>query len=461
MVMNKRIVFLLAVVLAVVLLAGESPAVDCSLQPYLCCFGVSIDDDRVCSSHGYCEGGTDICVCEKEWAGQRCQTRICSSAYPVKLGFVAGISYDDSGVGLRFTDDSPCSSHGTCDNNGCNCNPGWIGYACEFPANGMLTPAALDFSSVTVGTSGPVRTVTFTNTSIVDMDLGAITVTGPSSGDFILGGSCPGVSPSMVPTPPTKVRFSYVSYIGGYGTLFDAPLSDGGSPITGYTATAHPGGQMFTVFPSSNFEGVVPLPLPNQTFTVTATNAFGTSAPGPWQPGTVCTITITFTPQATGPRSATLNVDANVINQFDTVRSTLSVPLSGSGTISARSIVIDALTPTTLYAGLDGAGIYKSTNSGASWTPATPPTNKRVKALVIKPGDSTKLYAATYGGGVYKSINSGDTWDVCANTNLTNLNLVTLSIDANGKLYAGTEAGVFVSADDCVNWTAMSNGFPN
>ena len=131
------------------------------------------------------------------------------------------------------------------------------------------------------------------------------------------------------------------------------------------------------------------------------------------------------------------------------------------GGMPVSSVVVDPLTPSTLYAGLDGAGIYKSINSGANWTAATTqPTNMKVKALVIKPGDSTKLYAATYGGGGFASTDSGDNWAVCANTNLTNLKVVSLTIDASGKLYAGTEAGVFVSTTDCGTWTAMSNGLP-
>ncbi len=136
--------------------------------------------------------------------------------------------------------------------------------------------------------------------------------------------------------------------------------------------------------------------------------------------------------------------------------------------IAVSQIIIDPATPTTLYAGLDGAGVYKKTAT-TDWTAATTqPTNNRVKALVIKPGDSTKLYAATYGGGVFKSTNnSGDSgnngleWTVCANTGLTNLNVVSLTIDANGKLYAGTEAGVFMSTNDCATWTAMNNGLPD
>jgi photosystem II stability/assembly factor-like uncharacterized protein len=125
------------------------------------------------------------------------------------------------------------------------------------------------------------------------------------------------------------------------------------------------------------------------------------------------------------------------------------------------TIAIDPATPATLYAGLDGGGIYNSSDGGGNWSPATTqPANLRVKALVIKPGDGTKLFASTYGGGVFKSSDGGDNWSACTNTNLTNLNVVSLTIDSSGKLYAGTEAGVFVSADGCGTWTAINGGLP-
>lgn len=133
-----------------------------------------------------------------------------------------------------------------------------------------------------------------------------------------------------------------------------------------------------------------------------------------------------------------------------------------AGAYSHSVLAIDPATSQNVYAGIDNSGIYRSSNSGASWTAATTqPANTAIRALAIKPGESSKLFAATYGGGVYKSTNSGADWTACANTNLANLNLVSLAIDANGKLYAGTEAGVFVSTDGCATWTAMNNGLPN
>lgn len=125
------------------------------------------------------------------------------------------------------------------------------------------------------------------------------------------------------------------------------------------------------------------------------------------------------------------------------------------------ALAIDPGNSASLYAGLDGGGVFRSANSGGSWNGATQqPANLRIKALVIDKNDSSKLYAASYGGGVFKSTDSGVTWAACTNTNLANLNLLTLTIDGSGKLYAGTEAGVFVSTDGCGSWTAMSAGLP-
>ena len=154
--------------------------------------------------------------------------------------------------------------------------------------------------------------------------------------------------------------------------------------------------------------------------------------------------------------------EAGIFTSSDCVNwSALNTGLIVDATKPPVAIVIDPADVAKLYAGLDGAGVFKSIDNGATWTAAaTQPANKRIKALAINKSDSTKLYAATYGGGVFKSVNSGADWSACANTNLTNLNIVSLTIDTTGKLYAGTEAGVFVSADACGTWTAMNSGLP-
>ncbi len=141
--------------------------------------------------------------------------------------------------------------------------------------------------------------------------------------------------------------------------------------------------------------------------------------------------------------------------------SALNTGLTVDAAKPAVAIAIDPANVAKLYAGLDGAGVYRSLNSGGNWSAAvTQPTNQRVKALVIKPGDGTKLFAATYGNGVFTSTDSGDHWTSCSNTGLTNLNLLSLTSDGSGKLYAGSEAGVFVSNDNCTTWAAINGGLP-
>jgi hypothetical protein len=172
-----------------------------------------------------------------------------------------------------------------------------------------------------------------------------------------------------------------------------------------------------------------------------------------------CTIPVSFTPTATGIRSATLTVTTQ--EPDGTNPQTLTTTLTGTGITTVSSILVDPLTPTTIFAGLDGAGIYRSTNSGGVWSVTTLLSgNTRIKALAITPGDSTKLFAATYGGGVYKSTDSGMSWSACTNTGLTNTNVLSLVINSAGRLYAGTEAGVFSSTDSCTSWTALNSGLP-
>lgn len=146
---------------------------------------------------------------------------------------------------------------------------------------------------------------------------------------------------------------------------------------------------------------------------------------------------------------------------FGTTSEAVSLTVNALG-FGVNSIVIDPSTPTVLYAGLDGEGVYKSSDGGASWTPATTsPANPRVKALVIKPGDTTKLFAATYGGGVFRSLDGGMNWNVACDSQPANPNLLSLAIDATGRLYAGSESGVFVSDTDCATWQELNNGLPH
>jgi hypothetical protein len=96
------------------------------------------------------------------------------------------------------------------------------------------------------------------------------------------------------------------------------------------------------------------------------------------------------------------------------VRCALRCALFFLAIVSARSladvtsVIVDPLSPSTVYAGTSESGVLKSTDGGATWTRAgladTP-----VIALAIDPGVPSLLYAVT-STGLHKSANGGATW---------------------------------------------------
>jgi hypothetical protein len=98
----------------------------------------------------------------------------------------------------------------------------------------------------------------------------------------------------------------------------------------------------------------------------------------------------------------------------------------GPGGAYVRTLAIDPVTPTTLYAGTVEDtyhplwGVFKSIDSGNTWSAVNTglPSDFGVFALAIDPLDTSTLYAGTYGygiseyseGGVFKSVDGGETW---------------------------------------------------
>jgi hypothetical protein len=166
-------------------------------------------------------------------------------------------------------------------------------------------------------------------------------------------------------------------------------------------------------------------------------------------------------------------------------------------------IVIDPVTPNTLYVGTylalgyDPAavpaqpvptvpsGVFKSTDGGASWSnisnglprvvAGNPASSARdVLGLAINPLNPQILYAATNPtsgvgqGRVYKTINGGANWAL-ASTGISGQDVRALVVDAldPNKVYAatggfnGSPGGVYFSADAGVSWNSTSVNLPS
>jgi photosystem II stability/assembly factor-like uncharacterized protein len=142
------------------------------------------------------------------------------------------------------------------------------------------------------------------------------------------------------------------------------------------------------------------------------------------------------------------------------------------------TLAIDPITPTTLYAGTGGFGygVFKSTDGGENWRAVnTGLTHTFVYTLAIAsplpgvdPATPTTLYAGTFGGGVFKSTDGGESWDAI-NTGLTDTTAKILAIappfpesdpETPATLYVGTMSGVFKSTNGGEDWRAVNNGMP-
>jgi len=145
----------------------------------------------------------------------------------------------------------------------------------------------------------------------------------------------------------------------------------------------------------------------------------------------------------------------------------------GPGNVGGRTraIIIDPVTPDTMYAAGVAGGIWKTTNAGASWSPLDDfMANIAVTALVFEPGNSSVIYAATgegffnadavRGAGIFKSTDAGATWTRLASTNTVDFQFVNDIVVSNVNaqhIYAATRTGVWRSLDGGATWAMILN----
>jgi hypothetical protein len=73
---------------------------------------------------------------------------------------------------------------------------------------------------------------------------------------------------------------------------------------------------------------------------------------------------------------------------------------NGLTAITVFSLVIDAVTPTTLYAGTYEQGVFRSTDGGGTWTPFNDGQPSPVVSSLVIDRTGKYLHAGTFGNGV-------------------------------------------------------------
>ncbi len=128
---------------------------------------------------------------------------------------------------------------------------------------------------------------------------------------------------------------------------------------------------------------------------------------------------------------------------------------TATGPAEIYTAVIDPTDNETLYAGSFGNGIYKSTDFGLTWS-KTINSPALVRHIEINPANPATLYAAA-NSGVYKSTNSGASW-ILSLTGFPDISAYSLAIDpvTPGIVYAATDNGTFRTTNSGISWSEIT-----
>ena len=139
---------------------------------------------------------------------------------------------------------------------------------------------------------------------------------------------------------------------------------------------------------------------------------------------------------------------------------------NGLDSLETNILTVDPNDSETLYLGTDDDGVYKSTDGGESWKKLTVSSLSKsfgVGDIIVDPQNSNNIYIGTVDYfrlsesrgvlgdfGVYKSTDGGATWEEF-NAGLNHLGVFSLELsEENRILYAGTRAGG-------VYWISLDN----
>jgi photosystem II stability/assembly factor-like uncharacterized protein len=164
----------------------------------------------------------------------------------------------------------------------------------------------------------------------------------------------------------------------------------------------------------------------------------------------------------------------------------------GSSTSGARvnvtgritAIVVDPMSPSTIYLAAAGGGVWKTVDGGVTWfAKSDNEMSLAIGALAMAPSDHNRLYAGTgegstfylvqnlpfdvtnvdyHGVGVLRSSDGGDTWAHVGSADLTGAAFYRIAVHPTDPdvLFGATSFGLMRSQDGGATWTAITSGLP-
>jgi uncharacterized protein (TIGR03437 family) len=131
------------------------------------------------------------------------------------------------------------------------------------------------------------------------------------------------------------------------------------------------------------------------------------------------------------------------------------------------ALAVDPRNPSIVYAGTAGGGVWKTPDSGISWSPVLDSQlASQICSLAIDPGNPDVIYAGMgddqsprRAQGIMRSADGGRSWTSLAR--ITDRPICALAIDPTNtsRIFAGSEEGLFISSDSGAGWARVS-AFP-
>ncbi|MBI1769064.1 MAG: hypothetical protein HYR67_11885, partial [Bacteroidetes bacterium] len=146
----------------------------------------------------------------------------------------------------------------------------------------------------------------------------------------------------------------------------------------------------------------------------------------------------------------------------------------GPGNVPGRTrgLIVDPddATHKTWYAGSASGGIWKTLDAGTSWqwiTPSVP--NMATTCLAMAESNHNVIYAGTGEGfrnadgvdgmGIFKSTDKGGNWSTLANSSaIGSVNRIAVDPANENYLLAASNSGIYLSTDGGLNWSKVYSG---
>jgi photosystem II stability/assembly factor-like uncharacterized protein len=147
----------------------------------------------------------------------------------------------------------------------------------------------------------------------------------------------------------------------------------------------------------------------------------------------------------------------------------ISGDLTGGGSAAIRSLAVAPSDPNNIYAATNDGRVLRSTNGGTSFTlllSGLPGWPRVTRELFVHPTNPLVVYLAGAGFGetkVQRSVDGGQNW-APLDGDLPDVPVDTVAVDVRGKLpviYAGADDGLYYSINGGANWFRYGAGLPN